>query len=93
MFWAGSGAELNTLEKVCLQSSELISCEWCTTRKLPVLFFQTTEEECVRLRSQLNMSRENGGRWYDCAGDGKSDAAGEKHPHETFSEGHSFCLV
>ncbi|XP_029705420.1 sentrin-specific protease 6 isoform X2 [Takifugu rubripes] len=63
------GAEHDTLEKVCLQSSELIGCEWCTARKLPVLFFQTTEEECVRLRSQLNMSREDGGKWYDCAGD------------------------
>lgn len=67
-----SGAEQNTVEKVCLQSSELISCEWCSVRKLPVLFFQTTPEECVRLRTQLNMSKETGGQWYDCAGDRKS---------------------
>lgn len=93
MLWAGSGAEQDTLEKVCLQSSELIGCEWCTARKLPVLFFQTTEEECVRLRSQLNMSREDGGKWYDCAGDRKSDTAGEDHPRGTVTEGRSFCLI
>ncbi|XP_030261446.1 sentrin-specific protease 6 isoform X2 [Sparus aurata] len=63
------GAERNTIEKVCLQSSELISCEWCSVRKLPVLFFQTTLEECVRLRTQLNMTKEEGGQWYDCSGD------------------------
>ena len=57
------------MEKVCLQASELISCEWCSVRKLPVLFFQTTPEECVRLRTQLNMSQEKGSQWYDCAGD------------------------
>lgn len=72
------GAELNTLEEVCLRTSELISCEWCSVRKLPVVFFQTTEEECVRLRSQLHMSREDGGQWYDCAGDRKS--AGSEPP-------------
>lgn len=75
-----SGAELHTLEKVCLQTSELISCEWCSVRKLPVLFFQTTEEECVRLRSQLNMSREDGGQWYDCAGDRKSGGRQRPRP-------------
>ncbi|XP_054618549.1 sentrin-specific protease 6 [Dunckerocampus dactyliophorus] len=63
------GAEYNTTEKVCLQASELISCEWCSVRKLPVLFFQTTSEECVRLRTQLNMSQESGGQWYDSAGE------------------------
>ncbi|XP_065819764.1 sentrin-specific protease 6 isoform X3 [Labrus bergylta] len=63
------GLEPDTLEKICLQASGLISCEWCSVRKLPVLFFQTTQEECVRLREQLNMSQEEGGQWYDCAGD------------------------
>lgn len=61
------GAEVSTTEKLCLQTSELISCEWCSVRKLPVLFFQTTVDECVRLRSQLGMSREQGGQWYDCS--------------------------
>ncbi|XP_069371511.1 sentrin-specific protease 6 isoform X2 [Paralichthys olivaceus] len=63
------GAERNSVEKVCFQASELISCEWCSVRKLPVLFFQTTPEECDRLRTQLNMTKERGGHWYDCAGD------------------------
>ncbi|KAI4787496.1 hypothetical protein KUCAC02_036425, partial [Chaenocephalus aceratus] len=51
------------------EASELISCEWCKIRKLPVLFFQTTADECFRLRSQLNMNEEKTGEWYDCAGD------------------------
>ncbi|XP_061668319.1 sentrin-specific protease 6 [Syngnathoides biaculeatus] len=62
------GPALNTVEKVSLRASELISCEWCSVRKLPVLFFQTTPDECVRLRSQLDMKQEDGGQWYDCAG-------------------------
>lgn len=73
-FCTPPGAEQNSIEKVCLRASELISCEWCSVRKLPVLFFQTTAEECGRLRTQLNMSREEGGQWYDCAGDRKSSA-------------------
>ncbi|CAJ1077718.1 sentrin-specific protease 6 isoform X1 [Xyrichtys novacula] len=63
------GSEHGTIEKVCLQASGLISCEWCSVRKLPVLFFQTTPEECARLREQLKMSQEKGGQWYDCVGD------------------------
>ncbi|XP_028252616.1 sentrin-specific protease 6 isoform X2 [Parambassis ranga] len=63
------GSEPGSTEKVCLQASELISCEWCTVRKLPVLFFQTTPDECLRLRTQLDMSQEKGGQWYDCVGD------------------------
>ncbi|XP_031692870.1 sentrin-specific protease 6 isoform X1 [Oncorhynchus kisutch] len=63
------GPEVDSLEKVCLRASELISCEWCSVRKLPVLFFQTSPEECVRLRTQLKMTRDKGGLcWYDCAG-------------------------
>lgn len=71
------GAERNSLEKVCLRASELISCEWCSLRKLPVLFFQTSEEECVRLRTQLHMSREESGQWYDCSGDRESATASQ----------------
>ncbi|KAM6954374.1 sentrin-specific protease 6 [Aplochiton taeniatus] len=58
----------NAMEDVSLRASELISCEWCSVRKLPVLFFQTTQAECLRLRTQLNMSQEKGNMWYDCAG-------------------------
>lgn len=57
------------LEKVRLRSSELTSCEWCSVRKLPVLFFQTSDSECQRLRTQLQMSQESGGLWYDCSGE------------------------
>ncbi|XP_061602452.1 sentrin-specific protease 6 isoform X2 [Cololabis saira] len=56
------------VETVCLRASELVSCEWCNVRKLPVLFFQTTPAECLRLRTELNMSREDE-LWYDCSGD------------------------
>ncbi|XP_048841058.1 sentrin-specific protease 6 isoform X2 [Brienomyrus brachyistius] len=59
------GPEQDVLEKVRLRASELTSCEWCTVRKLPVLFLQTTASECLRLRSQLRMSREHS-LWYDC---------------------------
>ena len=69
VFSAAAGPEVDALEKVSLRASELTSCEWCSVRKLPVLFFQTTQEECRRLRTQLNMSREDGGLWYDCSGD------------------------
>ncbi|KAL3052067.1 hypothetical protein OYC64_004759 [Pagothenia borchgrevinki] len=63
------GPECNAVENVYFRASELISCEWCKIRKLPVLFFQTTADECFRLRSQLNMNEEKTGEWYDCAGD------------------------
>ncbi|XP_057679341.1 sentrin-specific protease 6 [Corythoichthys intestinalis] len=62
------GPEPNTSEKVLLRASELVRCEWCSVRKLPVLFFQTTPDECVRLRAQLNMTPDVGGQWYDCQG-------------------------
>uniref|UniRef100_A0A8B9LD28 Sentrin-specific protease 6 n=1 Tax=Astyanax mexicanus TaxID=7994 RepID=A0A8B9LD28_ASTMX len=62
------GQEVDVLEKVRLKSSELTLCEWCCVRKLPVLFFQTSDSECQRLRTQLQMSQENGGLWYDCSG-------------------------
>ncbi|XP_017308685.2 sentrin-specific protease 6 isoform X6 [Ictalurus punctatus] len=64
-----SGQEVDVLEKVRLRSSELTSCEWCSVRKLPVLFFQTSDSECQRLRTQLQMSQESGGLWYDCSGE------------------------
>ncbi|XP_066532913.1 sentrin-specific protease 6 isoform X2 [Hoplias malabaricus] len=62
------GQEVDVLEKVRLISSQLTKCEWCSVRKLPVLFFQTSDSECQRLRAQLHMSQENGGLWYDCNG-------------------------
>ncbi|KAK2883762.1 hypothetical protein Q8A67_017399 [Cirrhinus molitorella] len=62
------GPEVNVLESVFLHSSKLTRCEWCTVRKLPVLFLQTTDEECQRLQTQLQMSQGDGGIWYDCSG-------------------------
>ncbi|XP_076872471.1 sentrin-specific protease 6 isoform X2 [Brachyhypopomus gauderio] len=62
------GQEVDVLEKVRLRSSELTSCEWCSVRKLPVLFFQTSPDECSRLRAQLQMSQEGADLWYDCSG-------------------------
>ncbi|XP_030626862.1 sentrin-specific protease 6 [Chanos chanos] len=62
------GRDVDVLEKVRLRASELTSCEWCSVRKLPVLFFQTSADECQRLRCQLKMSQDNDGLWYDCSG-------------------------
>lgn len=56
------------MESVRLRSSELISCEWCNVKKLPVLFLQTKDEECRRLRDQLEMCQDREGEWYDCEG-------------------------
>ncbi|XP_016398112.1 sentrin-specific protease 6 isoform X3 [Sinocyclocheilus rhinocerous] len=62
------GPDMNVLESVFLRSAELTRCEWCTVKKLPVLFLQTTDEECQRLQTQLQMSQDEGGVWYDCSG-------------------------
>ncbi|XP_067272841.1 sentrin-specific protease 6 isoform X2 [Pseudorasbora parva] len=62
------GPEVDVLESVYLKSSELTRCEWCNVRKLPVLFLQTSDEECQRLRTELHMSQDNEGVWYDCNG-------------------------
>ncbi|KAJ8398183.1 hypothetical protein AAFF_G00430270 [Aldrovandia affinis] len=75
--------EEDVLEKVELRTSELTSCEWCSVRKLPTLFLQTTPAECLRLRAQLNMSRNKGGTWYDC----KSTDPDEKHIVLIFEKG------
>ncbi|KAA0708966.1 Sentrin-specific protease 6 [Triplophysa tibetana] len=63
------GREVDVMESVRLRSSELISCEWCNVKKLPVLFLQTTDEESRRLRDQLEMCQDREGEWYDCGGD------------------------
>uniref|UniRef100_A0A672NCB1 Uncharacterized protein n=1 Tax=Sinocyclocheilus grahami TaxID=75366 RepID=A0A672NCB1_SINGR len=65
------GPDMNVLENVFLRSAELTRCEWCTVKKLPVLFLQTTDEECQRLQTQLQMSQDKGGVWYDCSGNSK----------------------
>ncbi|TRY59152.1 hypothetical protein DNTS_032401 [Danionella cerebrum] len=61
------GSEMGELETITLETSALTQCEWCNVKKLPVLFLQTTERECQRLQTQLQMSQERG-VWYDCNG-------------------------
>ncbi|KAG5846759.1 hypothetical protein ANANG_G00118370 [Anguilla anguilla] len=51
----------DALDRLKLRASELTSCEWCSTRKLPSIFLQTTPAECLRLRSQLKMSQDGRG--------------------------------
>ncbi|XP_073531688.1 sentrin-specific protease 6 isoform X3 [Phyllobates terribilis] len=53
-------------EKLILPTSELTKCEWCSARKLPVVYFQSTPCLCTKLQSQFKMSRENEAGWYDC---------------------------
>ncbi|XP_056337174.1 sentrin-specific protease 6 isoform X1 [Danio aesculapii] len=62
------GREVDVLESVSLKASELTRCEWCNVKKLPVLFLQTSDQECQRLQTQLQMSQDSGGIWYDCNG-------------------------
>ncbi|KAM9703359.1 LOW QUALITY PROTEIN: sentrin-specific protease 6 [Menidia menidia] len=56
------------LERLALRCSELTSCEWCSVRKLPVLFLQTSARECLRLQEDLRMAP-GAEPWYDCAAD------------------------
>ncbi|XP_018414418.1 PREDICTED: sentrin-specific protease 6 [Nanorana parkeri] len=52
--------------ELLLNTSELIKCEWCSVRKLSVMFFQSTASYCQKLRSQFKMSRlKNIVGWYD----------------------------
>ncbi|XP_077145989.1 sentrin-specific protease 6 isoform X8 [Ranitomeya variabilis] len=52
--------------ELILPTSELTKCEWCSARKLPVVYFQSTPCLCNKLQSQFQMSRENEAGWYDC---------------------------
>ncbi|XP_043926037.1 sentrin-specific protease 6 isoform X2 [Protopterus annectens] len=47
-----------------IDTSMLTKCEWCSTRKLPVVFLQTTSDFCSKLQAQLKMDREDG-VWFD----------------------------
>ncbi|KAM4041794.1 sentrin-specific protease 6 isoform 2-T2 [Anomaloglossus baeobatrachus] len=62
-------------EELILTTSELTKCEWCSARKLPVVYFQSTPFLCHKLRSQFKMSRENETGWYDC----KATSIGEQY--------------
>ncbi|XP_028902793.1 sentrin-specific protease 6, partial [Ornithorhynchus anatinus] len=60
-------SESDTRE-INLKTSELTKCEWCSARKLPVVFLQTIPAACHSLRIQLKMSKEKDSVWYDCKG-------------------------
>ncbi|XP_038616808.1 sentrin-specific protease 6 [Tachyglossus aculeatus] len=60
-------SESDTRE-INLRTSELTKCEWCSVRKLPVVFLQTVPAACHSLRIQLKMSKEKDSVWYDCKG-------------------------
>ncbi|KAG8444863.1 hypothetical protein GDO86_009860 [Hymenochirus boettgeri] len=54
------------VKEIKLKTSELTKSEWCSVRKLPVVFFQTIPATCLSLQSHLKLSRENNMGWYDC---------------------------
>ncbi|XP_070788997.1 sentrin-specific protease 6 isoform X4 [Pituophis catenifer annectens] len=58
----------NDTRDINLKTSELTKCEWCSVRKLPVVFLQTVPAACQSLRSHLKMNREKDNVWYDCKG-------------------------
>ncbi|NXM90868.1 SENP6 protease, partial [Oenanthe oenanthe] len=59
--------EESDIREINLKTSELTKCEWCSVRKLPVVFLQTVPSTCSSLRDQLKMSKDN--VWYECKGD------------------------
>ncbi|NWT63680.1 SENP6 protease, partial [Prunella himalayana] len=61
--------EESDIREINLKTSELTKCEWCSVRKLPVVFLQTVPSTCSSLRDQLKMSKDN--VWYECKGDSK----------------------
>ncbi|XP_065537469.1 sentrin-specific protease 6 isoform X1 [Lathamus discolor] len=63
-------SESDTRE-INLKTSELTKCEWCSVRKLPVVFLQTVPSTCSSLREQLKMSKDN--VWYECKGDSQEE--------------------
>nr|XP_041571002.1 sentrin-specific protease 6 isoform X5 [Taeniopygia guttata] len=63
-------SESDTRE-INLKTSELTKCEWCSVRKLPVVFLQTVPSTCSSLRDQLKMSKDN--VWYECKGDSQEE--------------------
>ncbi|XP_072498737.1 sentrin-specific protease 6 isoform X3 [Notamacropus eugenii] len=61
--------ESGDIQEIDLKTSELTKCEWCSVRKLPVVFLQTIPAACHSLRMQLKMNRERDNTWYDCEGE------------------------
>ncbi|NXR77195.1 SENP6 protease, partial [Pycnonotus jocosus] len=63
--------EESEIKEINLKTSELTKCEWCSVRKLPVVFLQTIPSTCSNLRDQLKMSKDN--VWYECKGDSQEE--------------------
>ncbi|NXJ15575.1 SENP6 protease, partial [Odontophorus gujanensis] len=63
--------EDSDVREINLKTSELTKCEWCSVRKLPVVFLQTVPSTCSSLREQLKMSKDN--VWYECKGDSQEE--------------------
>ncbi|NXU36713.1 SENP6 protease, partial [Drymodes brunneopygia] len=63
--------EESDIREINLKTSELTKCEWCSVRKLPVVFLQTVPSTCSSLRDQLKMSKDN--VWYECKGDSEEE--------------------
>ncbi|NWV15775.1 SENP6 protease, partial [Ptilonorhynchus violaceus] len=63
--------EEGDIREINLKTSELTKCEWCSVRKLPVVFLQTVPSTCSSLRDQLKMSKDN--VWYECKGDSQEE--------------------
>uniref|UniRef100_A0A8C3KEE5 Sentrin-specific protease 6 n=1 Tax=Calidris pygmaea TaxID=425635 RepID=A0A8C3KEE5_9CHAR len=63
--------EKSDVREINLKTSELTKCEWCSVRKLPVVFLQTVPSTCSSLRDQLKMSKDN--VWYECKGDSQEE--------------------
>ncbi|KAM7061083.1 sentrin-specific protease 6 isoform 3-T3 [Acridotheres tristis] len=59
------------IREINLKTSELTKCEWCSVRKLPVVFLQTVPSTCSTLRDQLKMSKDN--VWYECKGENQEE--------------------
>ncbi|NWR92457.1 SENP6 protease, partial [Furnarius figulus] len=62
---------VSCMQEINLKTSELTKCEWCSVRKLPVVFLQTVPSTCSSLRDQLKMSKDN--VWYECKGDSQEE--------------------
>ncbi|NWS85226.1 SENP6 protease, partial [Toxostoma redivivum] len=63
--------EESDIREINLKTSELTKCEWCSVRKLPVVFLQTVPSTCSTLRDQLKMNKDN--VWYDCKGENQEE--------------------
>ncbi|XP_057200647.1 sentrin-specific protease 6 isoform X2 [Triplophysa rosa] len=54
--------------EVRIETSEVTSCEWCTVKRLPSLFLQTTPtaSHCLRAQIVYDVYEDDSRAWYDC---------------------------